>query len=423
MPLSGGGTGGSGAIRAGSAYVEMTANTQKAEAGMSRVKAGFNNVANVADKFGASAREALGFGGVGGVFGAAGGVVALAGAATAAFLAATAETEKFNQELEVSRRLSQEIAKSQAAIRAAVFAKVGGAQSRPVDELPMEQQIPFLQDQLAMAQKNLEGTGRAADSARNELIDLGTGWNLVAKRVPLWSDAIDAQRQTLEANLAELEQQRSAQRDYVKQLRDTIEALKVKAKTEAMGKVEGLNERLRDELRQVGMTDTQKQLDQLRTELEKVGIKGQAANQILAETENLLGRIADKKGLAKTKQDLADLQRGLEDQLGQSHLTAEEKRFLEFEKNNRFGLDTGNVRGLLAMQADLRRMGEEARDVVKDAGMEAAGGLASSSLRQQFGFKSGSFERKQLAAAEQTAAATKESAKNLGDINANLRFR
>lgn len=427
MPI--GGLGGkANDIRAGGAVWEISAKDSLTTA-LTRTQAKTSAWAKqmgdhskkVSEGFGASRLGALGlFGG--------------AAAGAKLFLDMASGAEKFNAEMEKTAKLSAQIAVSQDNIRKSVFARVGGKLSPEVDALPFGDRAGFLETTLAQAQRDLTGIGQAADKSRDQLTELQGGWNLLIQRIPVWSDALEQSRTMTRQQTDALNEQRQAQKQYVKELTDQIRAIKEAPAREAFKNIQSLNEELRTQLEitRRGLTADQEKVFRLERGLEKQGI-----NPDTAETRNLMNQIGLAKQFKDTKTELVSMTRDFEDSLKNAGKSAEQLRLEKLIEQDRFGLDMQNAIGLVGMMDDLRRM-EEGRKQVNEVPKQMQqltqslrGAFGGGNLAQSLGIGTGTVHQRQLdelkkvgIEAKQIKTGIHDLPREIGDeIDRNMRLR
>lgn len=209
MPIgSAAGGGGANDVRAGGAYVELSARGSF-EKDILRAKAGFEGA--LKSMTGTLAK----FGGAIGV---------IEGLKTFAEMAMG--MNKLNISLEEGQRITEQLEQSQARLRESVFERVGGKLPKPVDIVPEADRLAFLNQQVDQTEKNLAGLGQMADTARGKLQELTGGGSLFIKHLPFASDVLEMDQNEAKAELDRLEKRRDATREHLRLLREQVAAQK-----------------------------------------------------------------------------------------------------------------------------------------------------------------------------------------------------
>jgi hypothetical protein len=350
----------------GKAAVVLSTNADGLATGLKQAQ---TKIKSWGDQVGNGLRESFGLGGgVGGLVASRGGLFALTAIAGRELTKAAFDVRGFREELERSDKFAAKLS--------ADMDRVFEADRDRIRNLAPELRAPETQKALAEQKRVLAANLENVQAARREL-DRWTGKGDSGQRL---KDLPTALRNFFTGTLGELQQDKAGKLNAAQELYNNaldrerklkqdlaeFESARGKAVASVFEKIDAAAVDVKREADQLGMTANQVTLDNFRRELADIGVSGKDAAQKLAELDNNLKNLELKKSLAAASDGLANLESDLQEQLGRSHLSPEEKRLQEIERSG-FGLNTGNVRGLLAMQADLERMRSEVADKAKKA--------------------------------------------------------
>lgn len=393
---------GAGSIRAGRAFVELAADDTKLRAGLAKAKQQTSKFAQEVSRVGTGAGAATasigGLGAIGSFASSSFGATATAGIAAVATVnkLAEAETRKLNLALEETARLNQEIAAS-----AERRFQKGLENSRGITDPAARQKA--LEEQLKQAEKNLEGTGRNAAAANEEVRKLGGGWNLLIEQIPVWSSALEAERTAAKATADEQNASLAAQRERVRQLREEMQQFRKQWFDNLMKPIQDLNRELDLQTKTLNMSADEAKLYRLEQQLLAAGLKD--TDSVLADTRAKMAQLRDAINLKGAKDDLAAFTAELKGQIALWDKSAEAIRLAKIEASG-FGLDTAEARGLVEFieatkAAEKKRQEDAAKKAPTAEIMQTVkGAFGGSNLAQQFGVGSRINEKQLREAAE-----------------------
>lgn len=247
----------------------------------------------------------------------------------------------FNKELERGAELSDRL-------RAGGESRVTRTVEAAVDIKNPEERLKFLQEQLAVAERNAAGLEGALKSATSTMDKTDTTFHFIKRNIPLWGAGHAAEFEAMGKSVDEARKDYEAARAAVTRLRDAVKSVKLPGSDPAtVQAVKEANRRLEEQARLFGLSGHE-------AEVAKLKYMG-ATEEQLANARGVAAMLAEAEKSKKVADDVKSLTDSLREQADAAGLDADSAR-----------LHALAVRGATEEQLEEARALTHKRDILRD---------------------------------------------------------